>query len=135
MGIMMQITLGVGVCAICAVLQMLFVARGLRWLDAAPLKRRSRFTTSAILAVLLAHIIQIAIWTAIFLPNGGFETFEETLYFSIATYTTLGYGDALIVPELRVLGSMAAVAGLISFGISTAFLYAVLSELVRPAPH
>ncbi|MEM6479890.1 MAG: ion channel [Pseudomonadota bacterium] len=126
-----QIALGTLICAVCAVLQLLVVAKGLVWIDRASHQRRLFLTVSAILVILLAHLLQIALWTAILMPQGGFESLEAALYFTTASYTTLGYGDVLIAPETRLLGAMAAVAGLISFGISTAFLFGVLSEFIR----
>ncbi|MEM1373596.1 MAG: ion channel [Pseudomonadota bacterium] len=131
MSAVLQLLLGTGICAICAVVQLLLVAKGLRRIDAAAPDKRMGLTVSAVLIILIGHLAQIGLWTLAFLPTGGFGSLEEALYFSIASYTTLGYGDVLIAPEVRLLGALPAVAGLIAFGISTAFLFGAMSELLR----
>ena len=52
----------------------------------------------------------------------------DAIYFSLVTYTTLGYGDVTLTLEFKIFGAMAAVTGLLNFGVSTAFLVAVLSN-------
>ncbi|MFC3118107.1 ion channel [Jhaorihella thermophila] len=47
------------------------------------------------------------------------------------TYTTVGYGDLTLGPGLRVFGTFAGVAGVLGFGISSAFLIAVMSRLLQ----
>ena len=131
MSIALQLIVGTLICAVCAVLQLLVVAQGLRRIDAAAPAKRMGMTLTAVLLILAAHLLQIGIWTAALLPWGGFSGVEEALYFAIASYTTLGFGDVLIDPVARILGGLPAVSGLISFGISTAFLFGALAELLR----
>ncbi|MEM6727684.1 MAG: ion channel [Pseudomonadota bacterium] len=131
MSIFVQLGLGTLICAVCAVLQIMVVARGLSRIDQATMEQRLRMPITAVLIILAAHLAQIGIWTLAFLPAGGFADVEEALYFAIASYTTLGFGDVLIAEDARLLGGLAGVAGLISFGISTAYLFGALSELLR----
>ena len=37
---------------------------------------------------------------------GAFETFAKALYFSLVTYTTLGYGDLVLQDEHRLMGAI-----------------------------
>ena len=131
MSLALQLFIGVAICALCAVLQILVVLRGITRFRRSHPSKRLALTASAVLVILFAHIVQIALWSAVLHPLSGFESFEATLYFAIASYTTLGFGDVLLGEEIRVLGAMAAVAGLISFGISTAFLFAAVTELLE----
>ncbi|PRZ47936.1 potassium channel family protein [Tritonibacter scottomollicae] len=74
-----------------------------------------------------AHTAQIWIWSAaLILKAQTFETWNAAVYFSIATYTTLGYGDIVLDAEHRIFASFAAMTGMLAFGISTAFLVAVM---------
>ncbi|MEM9659316.1 MAG: potassium channel family protein, partial [Planctomycetota bacterium] len=63
----------------------------------------------------------------------GFEEFKElqtALYFSAATYTTLGYGDIVIEDEMwRLLAGLEAVNGMLLVGWSTAMLYFIVQRI------
>ena len=55
--------------------------------------------------------------------------FEEALYFSTVTFTTVGYGDIVLDREWRQLASFEAVNGWIIFGWATALIMAVIQRL------
>ncbi|GAA6192614.1 hypothetical protein NBRC116597_25350 [Phaeobacter sp. NW0010-22] len=54
---------------------------------------------------------------------------NSALYFSLVTYTSLGYGDIVLGPGLRIFGAFASVAGLLAFGLSTAYMVALMTRL------
>lgn len=83
--------------------------------------------------ILLAHSVQIWIWAAAFVIAGALPDWNTSVYYSLITYTTLGYGDVVLGPGLRIFGGIAAVTGLLGFGISTAFLVAVMGQALRDA--
>ena len=96
-------------------------------------RRRVRLAilvSAAFLAMIAAQTVQVWIWAICFRVAGLFPGFEEALYFAMATYTTVGYGDVVLEPGFRVFASMASVNGLLSFGLSTAFLVDGLSKLM-----
>lgn len=125
-----QILIGTMVIFMTIVIQVLFISvaigvlnkRG-AWLVKSPFFLK---TTIALVAVVLWLIIGISLgawsWAGVFLLAGVFQSLEPALYFSIVTFTTLGYGDITLSPEWRILASFAAVDGLIVFGLNTAFL-------------
>ncbi len=78
-----------------------------------------------------AHLIQIALWAAAFLVCGQATTLETALYISAQSFTTLGYGDVLLSPRWRMLGPLEAMSGLLFFGLSTAVLFAIMSQLIE----
>ena len=84
-----------------------------------------------LLFILLAHTVQILIWSGALMRNGASADWNEAVYFSLVTYTTVGYGDLTLGPELRVFGTFAGMAGVLSFGLSSAFLVAVTSRLLQ----
>ena len=91
-----------------------------------------RFTNTAaivvgVLFVMLVHSMNVWIWAATFYLVGAFAAFEPALYFSLVSFTTVGYGDITLGPEWRILSGIAAANGLLSFGWSTAYMV----ELVR----
>ena len=60
---------------------------------------------------------------------GAFETFAKALYFSLVTYTTLGYGDLVLQDEHRLLGAIEAANGVIMLGWSTAIVVFAIQKL------
>jgi uncharacterized protein YhhL (DUF1145 family) len=81
--------------------------------------------------ILLAHSAQIWIWAAAFVASGTLPDWNTSVYYSLITYTTLGYGDVVLGPGLRIFGGFAAINGVLGFGISTAFLVAVMGQALR----
>ena len=65
-----------------------------------------------------------------FIAFGAFGDPATAVYFSLVTYTTLGYGDIVLAENIRLYGALASVTGLLAFGLSTAFLVAVFAKLL-----
>lgn len=86
---------------------------------------------SAIVLILL-HVVEVTLWALIYillLPGDQFDTFEKTLYFSVVTFTTLGYGDiTLMDSEWRLLSGVEALDGILLVGWSTALLFIVVQR-------
>ena len=85
-----------------------------------------------ILAVFVAHVIEIWIW-AIFYHFGAsiseIPNLETALYFSTSSFTTVGFGDLVLSEDWRLLSSFEATNGMILFGWSTAFIFAVVRHV------
>jgi hypothetical protein len=77
-----------------------------------------------------AHLAQIALWAVAFLLCGQVSTFETAFYLSAQNCTALGYGDVLLSERWRLLGPLEAINGLLFFGLSTAVLFAIMSQLI-----
>lgn len=94
-------------------------------------KSSFRMTTLVFLAILFAHTVQLYLWAGIFWLIGAIPTFSEAIYFSLVTYTTLGYGDIVLGTQFRIFGAMESITGVLMFGITTAFLVGYFGELMR----
>lgn len=84
----------------------------------------------ALVCVVIAHTLQVWFWAGSFLLLEVFPNVESAVYFALATYTTVGYGDVIAQVGWRVFASIASVTGLLSFGISTAFLVGVFAKIL-----
>jgi len=83
-------------------------------------------------ALLLLHFIEVVTWALFYtmLPdNAGLGSWQEAVYFSVVTFTTLGYGDITLDPTWRQLSGMQAMVGIVVFGLTTAILFAVIQRL------
>lgn len=83
----------------------------------------------ASLGVLGIVTVSVWLWALAFWFLGAFPNLEESLYFAIVSYTTLGLGDIVLPKEWRLLSGMIATNGFINFGLSTALLIEAMREL------
>lgn len=82
--------------------------------------------------VVINHTAQVWIWAWAWMHYDVFPDWNLSLYFSMVTYATVGYGDVILDEGLRIFGTFAGVTGILAFGISTAFLVAVMTRIL---PH
>lgn len=83
------------------------------------------------IGIMLLHIIETSLWATYYYTRGHFSNFETSLYFSLTSYTTIGYGDVLLPQRWRLLGALEGVTGVLLCGISTAFIFAVMTAIVQ----
>jgi hypothetical protein len=79
--------------------------------------------------LILSHLIQIAVWAAFYRWRGCVPEFESAFYFSMITYTTVGYGDIVLADQWRLLSGVEALTGILMCGLSTGVFFAVVSRL------
>ena len=81
--------------------------------------------------LLMLHVVEVVIWAVTYrsLPAiTEFETLEKAVYFSMVTFTTLGYGEITLGPQWRLLSSIEAMNGILLIGWTTALMYSVLQR-------
>jgi len=92
-------------------------------------KKSARLLILTAFFLLLLHFVQAGIWafTYYILPGiTEFETMEKAIYFSLVTFTTLGYGEITISSTNRILSGFEAINGILLIGWSTAFMFSVV---------
>lgn len=82
---------------------------------------------AGVLVILFVHTVNVWIWALVFIAVGAFDAMEPALYFSIVSFTTVGFGDVILNPDWRLLSGLTAANGFLTFGWSTAYMV----ELVR----
>ena len=92
---------------------------------------RAGFLSGLVLILFLATITEAGLWAAVYVYAGVIEGFEKAMYFSVVTFTTLGYGDISLGRYWRILTSSPAAAGILIFGWSTAIIVAALQRIYR----
>ncbi len=88
------------------------------------------FLGTALGVIVLAHTVQIWMWAISFVLAGAIPDMAGAVYFSLVTYTTLGYGDVTLGENIQIYAAMAAVTGLLNFGLSTAFFISVFGKIL-----
>ena len=84
--------------------------------------------------LLMLHIFEAFLWAILYLQlpaQAGLKNFHEALYFSMITFTTLGYGDITLDREWQLLAGVEGMVGIVVFGLTTAMLFAVIQNCWR----
>jgi len=83
-----------------------------------------------VIVMLGASLLEAWLWSLAYLSVGAIEGAEQALYFSIVTFTTLGYGDIVLDESWRLLGSLQAAVGIVVFGWTTALVFAAIQRAI-----
>ena len=89
--------------------------------------------TIALLVLLMsfAAFVEAALWAGFYVWSGALPDFRDAIYFSLVTFTTLGYGDIVLDEQARVLAAFQAANGIIMFGWTTAIIVAAVQRVFR----
>jgi len=82
----------------------------------------------AFFVLILLHLIETGIWGIFYYWRGLFPDFETSLYFSLGSYTTIGYGDVVLPQRWRMLGGIEGLSGVLLCGLSAAFVFALVNS-------
>lgn len=106
-------------------------------------KNRTSITNQSILKVLLLslllftflHTIHATVWALCYylIPQTAaqFHSFTEAVYFSLVTFTTLGYGDISLSSDWRLLSGLEAINGIMLIGWSTAMMFSLIQNIYK----
>ena len=75
--------------------------------------RQAMLLISVFTVVISLHLIETAIWASFYHWHSLFETYETALYFSLGTYSTIGYGDVVLPGRWRLLGGLEVISGVL----------------------
>jgi len=128
--------LGLALLATCVIVQSVgmlvlihWLARVRRVLESPSTPRRVALLLRLFLGIVLLHLIQVGLWAVVFWHEQELPNLETALYFSLATYTTIGFGDVVVGPGWRVLAGIEGLTGILLVGWSTAFVFAVVNRM------
>ncbi len=79
--------------------------------------------------LLISLSLIIWVWAFSLIHLGVFSEWEESLYFSLVAFTTLGFGDVVLPQNWRLLSGFIAADGFVLFGLNTAVLLEAMMRL------
>lgn len=91
--------------------------------------RNASLLISVFTVIVILHLVETFIWAAFYDLWSIFGDLETSWYFSLGTYTTIGYGDVVLPARWRMLGGLEGISGVLLCGLSTAFLFTVVNEM------
>jgi hypothetical protein len=137
-----EIATGLGMMVLTVIVHALFMVAGVRAAE----WRRFRFGPTGkmigkafLLSLLtvwifLAIALEVVLWALLYLFNPkitALPDLETAFYFSMVTFTTLGYGDVVLTGQWRTLASIQAANGVIIFGWTTALIFYFIQKIYQ----
>ncbi len=139
---LLQVLLGGAIMVATTIIHAGGMAVALRWLALAHARGlgrvsfwvRSLVISAVVVILFVAILIEAGLWATVCVALGAIPHFEEALYFSTVTYTTLGYGDVILGDQWRLLASFEAANGIVMFGWTTALIFVAIRRFSRQLP-
>jgi hypothetical protein len=98
--------------------------RNLRLRHMIPIVSGAVGAVGLLLAVL--HGIEAAIWAAAYVWLGALDSPHQAILYSVDSMTTRGASGLMLEQHWRMMGALEAADGMLLFGISTAYIFAVM---------
>ena len=91
--------------------------------------------SGVVILMFLASVLEVLVWAITYLALNAIQGLEKALYFSMVTFTTLGYGEIVLDEQWRLLASFEAANGIIMFGWTTAIVIAAVQRIYFGPKH
>ena len=85
----------------------------------------------AMLAMMAGNLLQIVMWSMLFVLLGEFTERYEAIHHSAVNFTSLGYGDFVMSKAWKLLAPLEAVNGVLMLGMTAAALMAILPSMIK----
>ena len=82
--------------------------------------------SATVFAVTVLHGIEAAAWALAYLWLGALPDLRSAMLYSLSAMTTYGHESFDLAPHWQMMGALEALNGMILFGLTTAFLFAVV---------
>ncbi|HEY6982594.1 ion channel [Reyranella sp.] len=87
------------------------------------------YVVAAVVILVLGLIGEVTLWALLYYAWGDLGSFTNCIYFSLASFTTMGASDLALSPLHRIVGTTEAAVGMLMFGWSTALLFDVIQRM------
>jgi hypothetical protein len=85
---------------------------------------------AATLAAIILHAIEATLWALVYQALGALPDSKSALLYSLGAMTTYGHERFDLANHWQLMGALEALDGMILFGLTTAFLYGMIRELL-----
>ena len=83
----------------------------------------------AILLITALHAIEGGAWAAAYLFLGAVPDAKSAILYSLNAMTTYGHESVSLEAHWQMMGALEALNGMLLFGLTTAFLFAMIQEV------
>jgi hypothetical protein len=81
-----------------------------------------------VLLLTLLHGVDSSAWAAAYVALGARPDFPSAMPYSLSAMTTFGHANIFLAEHWQLMGALEALNGMMLFGLTTAFLFAVLER-------
>ena len=86
---------------------------------------------AATLVAIILHAVEAAIWALVYQALGALPDAKSSVLYSLSAMTTYGHEHFDLANHWQLMGALEALNGMILFGLTTAFLYGMIRELLQ----
>jgi hypothetical protein len=96
---------------------------------------------AAVLLMTALHAVEAAAWAGAYRILGALPDTKSAMLYSLSAMTTYGHANLFLEPHWQMMGALEALNGMLLFGLTTAFLFAMIQEVwpirsrERRSPH
>ena len=83
----------------------------------------------AVIFVTGLHIIEAAVWAAAYRVIGAIADSKSAMLYSLGALTTYGHDNIHLEAQWQMMGALEALNGMLLFGLTTAFLFAMIQRV------
>ena len=85
---------------------------------------------AATMVAIALHAVEAGIWAGVYQALGALPDSKSALLYSLSAMTTYGHEHFDLANHWQLMGALEALNGMILFGLTTAFLYGMIRELL-----
>jgi hypothetical protein len=85
-------------------------------------------TSVTVLLLTVLHAAEAGAWAGAYIALGALPDFASAMLYSLSAITSYGHANLYLAKHWQLMGAIEALNGMMLFGLSTAFLFAVLRE-------
>jgi hypothetical protein len=82
----------------------------------------------SVLLLTVLHAVEAVAWAGAYVALSARPDFASAMLYSLSAMTSYGHANLFLAKEWQLMGAIEALNGMMLFGLSTAFLFAVLRE-------
>ena len=91
-------------------------------------------TFAAVMSVIvlfatILHAVEAAIWAIVYRLLGALPDSKSAMLYSLGAITTYGHANLFLEDHWKMMGALEALNGMLLFGLTTAFLFAMIEKL------
>jgi hypothetical protein len=83
----------------------------------------------------MLHGVESAVWAVAYRILGALPDAKTAMLYSLSAMTTYGHANVYLLPQWQFLGALESLNGMLLFGVTTAFMFAMIQRVLPPQIH